>query len=137
LIVCGEPVVSWVAERVHEHGNFGAAVGIGLEKGGRLVAGVVYNDYNGANICMHVASDGSKRWMTREYLHACFDYPFNVAGVRRITGLVGEGNTEARRFDEHLGFKLETMLWGAHPTGNLMVYVMWREYCRFLRDSHA
>jgi RimJ/RimL family protein N-acetyltransferase len=137
LIVTGDSVVQWVAERTGEHGNYGAAVGIGWEEGGKLRAGVVYSDFNGVNLCMHVASDGTKRWLRREYLRACFDYPFNVAGVRRVTGLVGEGNAEARKFDEHLGFKLETVLWGAHPTGNMMVYVMWRDMCRWLEDKHA
>lgn len=75
--------------------------------------------------------------MTREYLWACFDYPFNQAKVHRITGLVGEGNHLARKFDEHLGFKLETRLKGAHPTGDLLVYVMRREQCKWLRIKHA
>lgn len=132
MLVIGPEVVEWVAKRVNEHGNFGAAQGIGWAKGGELVAGVVFNDFNGPNICMHVASDGTKRWMTREFLRTCFDYPFNQCGVKRITGLVGEGNVEARKFDEHIGFVLETQLWGAHPTGNLMVYVMWRYQCRWL-----
>lgn len=133
MLVVGPEVVEWVAKRVNEHGNFGAAQGIGWARDDKLVAGVVYNEYNGPNICMHVASDGSKRWMTRDFLRVAFDYPFNVCEVKRITGLVGEGNTEARKFDEHLGFKLETMLWGAHPTGHLMVYVMWRDDCRWIR----
>lgn len=124
-------MVEWVAKRTNDFGNYGAAVGIGFERDGGLIAGVVYNEFNGVNICMHVASDGSKRWLTREYLRACFDYPFHQAKVKRVTGLVGEGNHEARRFDEHLGFKLETRLKGAHPTGDLLVYVMWREDCKY------
>jgi RimJ/RimL family protein N-acetyltransferase len=66
-----------------------------------------------------------------------FDYPFNQAKVKRITGLVGEGNIEARKFDEHIGFKLEARLAGAHPTGDLLIYVMRREDCRFLRAPYA
>lgn len=137
MILVGPSVIDWVAKRTNEHGNFGAAVGIGWAKLGRLVAGVVFNEYNGANICMHVASDGTRRWMTREFLRVCFDYPFNQAKVKRITGLVGEGNCEARRFDEHIGFTLETRLRGAHPTGDLLVYVMWRDDCKWLRLNHA
>lgn len=133
MIVVGDDVVRWVAARVGEHGNFGAAQGIGWARDGSLVAGVVYNDFNGPNICMHVASDGSRRWLTREYLRVAFDYPFNQCGVRRITGLVGEGNEAARRFDEHVGFRLETRLWGAHPSGDLLVYVMWKDNCRWVQ----
>lgn len=135
MLVVGDDVVRWVAARTNEHGNFGAAVGIGWARDERLVAGVVYNEWNGVNVCMHVASDGTRRWMTREFLRIAFDYPFNQAGVNRITGMVGEGNVQARRFDEHLGFRLETRLAGAHPTGDLLVYVMWRDECRWLRRT--
>jgi len=119
VLTIGPHVVEWVA------------------KGGAISAGVVFNEYNGPSICMHVASDGSKRWLCREFLRVSFDYPFNQAGVKRITGLVGEGNYDARQFDEHLGFKLETRLKGAHPTGDLLVYVMWRDGCKWLRLNHA
>lgn len=135
MIVVGSAVVEWVAKKTNEFGNFGAAVGIGLERDGKLVAGVVYNEWNGVNINMHVASDGSKRWMTREYLKACFEYPFNQAKVLRVTGLVGEGNLAARKFDEHLGFELETTLKRAHPTGDLLVYVMWKERCKWISQG--
>lgn len=132
MIVTGQRVVEWVAKRTNEFGNFGCAVGIGWEHNGALAAGVAYGDYNGVNIQMHVASDGSKRWMRREYLWACFDYPFNQAGCKRITGLVGEGNKAAQRFDEHLGFELEARLKSAHPTGDLLVYVMWKDNCKWV-----
>ena len=71
--------------------------------------------------------------MTRELLWMVFDYAFNQAKVKRITGLVGEGNIDARNFDEHIGFVVETTLESAHPTGNLIVYKMFREDCRWLK----
>lgn len=107
------------------------AVGIGIEEDGNLIAGVVYDYYNGASICMHVAAIG-KRWMTREFLWYCFYYPFVELGVKRITGLVPESNLAARRLDEHLGFKLETRLKDADPTGDTLVYAMFKDDCRFL-----
>ncbi len=135
-ITIGAHVVQWVSERTGEWGNYGAAQGIGLQEftGDHwlLIAGVVYNEFNGVNINMHVASDGSRRWMNRKYLWTCFDYPFNQCKVKRITGLVGEGNIEARKFDEHLGFELETQLKDAHPTGAMLVYVMRKPQCRWL-----
>ena len=106
MLVIGTGVIEWVAKRAHEFGNFGCAVGIGWERDGDLVAGVVFNEFNGVNMNMHVASDGTRQWMTRHYLWACFDYPFNQAKVNRITALVGEGNTPSRRFVEHIGFEL-------------------------------
>jgi len=120
--------------------NWADAVSIGLEKDGELIAGVVYDYYNKASICMHVAAIG-KQWLTREYLWYVFHYPFVELGVKRITGLVPESNLQARRFDEHIGFVLETRLKDAHPDGDVLVYKMMREDCRFLgnkyRENHG
>lgn len=111
------------------------ATSLGLEENGQLIAGVVFDYYNGASICMHIAAVG-KRWMVREYLWYSFHYPFNELKVKRITGLVGAKNMEARRFDEHLGFKLETVLKDAHPDGDLLVYRMFKEDCRFIGQRY-
>lgn len=133
MIVSGQAVVEWVAKRTNEFGNFGCAVGIGWQRHGALVAGVVYSDFNGVNMNMHVAGEGN--WLSREFLWAAFDYPFNQAKVKRVTGLVGEGNIAARKFDEHIGFELETTLHRAHPTGDLLVYVMWKHRCRWINEN--
>ncbi len=97
-----------------------------------LAAGVVYDQYNGANICMHVVSDGSKSWLRREYLWFCFYYPFVQLGVRRVTGAVPQSNMDAIKFDLHLGFEYETSLRKAHPDGDLLLFVMWKEHCKWL-----
>lgn len=131
-IVVGFPVVEWVAKKTNEFGNFGAAIGFGIESDGELIAGVVFNEYNGANMNIHVASDGSKRWMTKELLWMVFDYAFNQAKVKRLTGLVGEKNLDSQRFNKNLGFTVEARLAGAHPDGDMLVYRLWRHECRFL-----
>lgn len=106
---------------------------IGLERNGELVAGVVYEGYNKHNIWMHVGAAPGKRWMTREYLKACFAYPFLQCGVSRISGYVNASNLEARKFDEHLGFKQEAILSGAAPDGgDVIIYVMRREDCKYV-----
>lgn len=111
-----------------------SATGIGLKQDGELISGVVYDDYNGSNIWMHVASIPGRRWMTREYLFAAFAYPFIQLECNRITGWVEASNTDARRFDEHLGFKQEAVLkHAARDGGDVIVYVMFREDCRFIR----
>ncbi len=125
-ITTGKHVVEWVAKATNEFGNFGCAVGIGLQEyvgpHWKLIAGVAYNEYNGVNLCAHIASDGSKLWANREFLWAIFDYPFNQAKVQRLTVMVGQGNKNSVRFVEHLGFQFETFLKDAHPSGNLLIY---------------
>ena len=136
-LVIGPEVVSWVAVRTNEYGNFGAAQGIGWERDGALVAGVAYAEWNGVNVVAHIASDGSRRWLTRTFLNVIFDYPFRQLGVRRITACVGEGNSDSRRFLLHLGFVHEATLRGAHPTGDLLVYVLWKEKCKWISQDFS
>lgn len=104
---------------------------IGLRSNGGLVAGVVYEGFNGRNVWMHVAAVPGSNWLMRKYLRACFHYPFVTCGVDRVSGYVNASNTAARRFDEHLGFKEEARLCGAAPDGgDVILYVMWRKDCR-------
>ncbi len=122
----------WVCARTG--GTFdGLGTGIGIEEDGELIAGVLYDNYNGRSIQMHVASDGSKHWMTREFLRICFDYPFHQLKVNVIIGLVDSENLAARKFDEALGFKLEHSIPNAGRKGDLLLYSMTPAQCRFLR----
>lgn len=131
MLTVGNHVVSWVAQHMRRGEGYGLSQGIGWLKNGCLVAGVVYNEYNHVNINMHVASVG-KSWLTREFLWAAFDYPFNQCKVKRITAFIEDENKAAIRFDEHLGFKYETRMKDAYVNGDTLLYVMRREDCRWL-----
>jgi len=147
-IVVGEEVVSWIAKRTNEFGNFGCATGIGLQRAvaphinpgfgyqWKLIAGVAYAEWNGVNFVCHIASEG-QNWLNREFLSVIFDYPFVQVGAKWLTVCVGEGNQKSRRFVEHLGFTQEANLQGRHPTGDLIIYGMQKKDCRFLREPYA
>lgn len=137
MIVLGKGVVEWIASRTGEFNGFGTDVGIGWQREGQIVAGVAYANWNGVNVECHIASDGSKRWLTKKYLWTIFDYPFKQLKVNRITVCVGEGNTDSRRFVEGLGFTLEATLVSAHPTGDLLVYRMFKESCKWVTSDFA
>jgi RimJ/RimL family protein N-acetyltransferase len=125
-------VIKFVGERVDEN-DFGSAIGIGQYKDGKIIAGVVYNLYNGPSICMHVAAEPGTRWLTRDFLFRVFAYPFIQLGCNRVTGLVRTDNMEARRFDEHLGFKQEGVIRkGASDGTDMILYGMLMEECRWL-----
>lgn len=112
--------------------------GIGLEKDGELIAGVLYEGFNGHNVWMHVAANDDGHWLNRRFLRAAFEYPFEQLELKRVSGFVAASNERARRFDEHLGFELEATLSGAaHDGGDALVYVMWRDKCRFTRAQEA
>ncbi len=133
-----ERIARWVAARTG--GTYdGLGTSIGLEKGGELIAGVVYDGYNGRSICMHVASNGEKQWLSRGFLRECFEYPFLRLKVKRIIGLVDSTNLAAIRFDMALGFKLETEIPDAGPVANLCILSMSPSRCRWLhlKERHG
>lgn len=134
-IVCDrkEEVGAFVAERigVGSPSAFGDYNAIGVVQGERIVSGVVYTDFNGANCWMHVATEVP---LTRYLLAVGFDYPFNRLGCQRVTGWVEESNDEAVRLDKHLGFEVEfVMPRAARDGGNVLVMRMFKEDCRFLK----
>lgn len=110
--------------------------GLGLERDGELIAGVLYEGYNGVNVWMHVAAAPGRRWLNREYLRYCFYYPFVELGCKRVSGYVEDSNEAAKRFDEHLGFTREAVLRGAAADGgDVILYVMRKEDCRYLSET--
>ena len=105
---------------------------IGLRKNGDLVAGAIYEGFNGKNMWVHLAGVG-RLWLNREFLRAGFYYPFVFCGVDRLSGYVNASNADARRFDEHVGFHEEARLKGAaHDGGDVIIYVMWKKDCRYV-----
>lgn len=130
-----EEIGPWVCDGTGGTWVSGRGTAIGRKVGGRLVAGVLYEDWNGANVSCHIRGDGN--WANREFLWAIFAYPFNQLGVRRLTGLVDSANKVANEFNLRLGFVLECSLVGATPSGNLNIYRMTRDECRFLRLPHG
>lgn len=111
---------------------------VGLERDGELIAGAVYEGFNGHNVWVHLAAVPGSNWMTREYLRYCFHYPFNEMGVQRLSGYVNASNTAARKLNEHFGYQQEAVLKGAAPDGgDVILYVMWRENCRYLGEPHG
>jgi len=108
------------------------SVNFGLERDGEIVAGVVFDHYNGSSIAAHIAIK-NKFCLTKEFLQVCFSYAFDEAQVIKILGFVVSTNHDARRFNEHLGFVLEGSLEGAAPGGDLLIYTMTRDQCYVLR----
>lgn len=125
-----ERIGPWVCARAGGTHIPGSSQAIGLERDGELVAGVLYDQFNGRSVCMHVAADVPD-WVSRKFLRLCFDYPFNQMGVNKVVGLVDSTNTRALSFDMHLGFVEEARLSDAGKEGDLVILTMTKEQCRW------
>ena len=99
---------------------------------GRLLGGVIYSGFTSESIAMHTAAF-DRRWVNRDMLWVCFDYPFNQLGVQRVFGQVPEDNAAALAFDTKLGFKEVTRVPGVFKGGvGLIVMCMEKADCRWL-----
>jgi RimJ/RimL family protein N-acetyltransferase len=109
----------------------GHIIGLWDDEAGPL-AGCLYESHNGASIMLHIATDQSKKWMNREFLWFVFYFPFEQLGVRKIIAPVESTNSDCVRFIEHIGFTLEATLKDAAPKGDLLIYSMVKDQCRWL-----
>lgn len=105
---------------------------IGYEVDGELVAGVLFTDWNGASLQMHVSAIPGRMWLRREFLFTCFWYPFEQLRARKVFGVIAEGNADSLHFARNLGFVPEATLKDAHPSGALIIHGMTREQCKWL-----
>ena len=133
MIRTGEQVARWVCKKLHACYEEGAE-GIGLERGGELVAGVCYENWNGRSIMCHIVIDGR---MTPEYLAAIFHYPFIYLGVDKIIVPIVQGNDDSIKFVVKLGFTHENTLREAHPDGDILLCEMKRENCRYTGERYG
>jgi len=115
-------------------GNFNA---LGLVVADRLVAGVIYNGYEAANVNMHIGAIEGSHWLTPSFLFAAFDYPFNELNKRRASAYIKAKNKRAIQFARNLGFKYEGTLKNFYKDDDQLVYGMLREHCRFLEIRKA
>ncbi len=125
--VCDKAGGTWIPGR-------GTAIGK-LNDAGELVAGVLYEDWNGANVMCHIRGAGD--WACRAYLATIFDYPFNQLKVKRITVPVASTNLASINLVTKMGFTLESTLAQATPEGDLHLFRMWRDECKYTRGKYA
>lgn len=133
-IVNGARVGSWVAKRIRGGYFEERSQAIGLERNGELVAGVIYENWNHKSIWCHIAIEGK---MTPAYLAAIFHYPFDTAQVDKIIVPVGSDNEESIRLVKKMGFAEEARIKDARPEGDLILYTLTREACRFLGERYG
>jgi hypothetical protein len=122
----------WVARKNEGSYTPGRSQYIGLvQENGMIRAVSEFSDFNGTSILMHCAGEG-RNWLNREFLWFSFYYPFVQLGAKKLISPVEAGNAVCRRFIEHIGFSLEATLTDCAPAGDLLLYTMGKDQCRWL-----
>lgn len=109
----------------------GHIIGLWEDARGPLAA-CLFEASNGASIMLHIATNGTRRWMNREYLWFVFHFPFVQLGITKIIAPVESTNATCARFVEHIGFALEATLKECAPKGDLLIYTMTKDQCKWL-----
>jgi hypothetical protein len=128
------PVSEWVAQQVGHIGSWGEYYAIGIEADGQIVAGVVINNYNGANATCHIAISKRTKLLVELFYHVC-NYAFNYCKLKRLTGMVPSNEPHILAFDKHLGFEEEFVMKDGAPGADMHVLVMRPDTCRWLRKE--
>jgi RimJ/RimL family protein N-acetyltransferase len=123
----------WLLQQLNSGEWFaGRGSTIGLwEDGKGPIAACLYEGCNDASIMLHTAGIG-KNWLNREFLWFVFYYPFVQLKLSKIISPVESTNTACRKFIEHIGFVLEATLKNAAPKGDLLIYTMGKDQCKWL-----
>lgn len=101
--------------------NWYYTIGIGNEK--KLLAVVILFDYDGVNVTMGLANDGtSKYWLNKRIIGEVFNYIYNHLGCVRITVRTQPDNHKARRMIESVGFKCEGIIRKGYGTQDMLIY---------------
>ena len=132
MIVTGDAVCHYVTSKTNAQ-YFGGGVGFGIEKDGQIVCGVMFENFTGRSLQIHVAKEPNAQ-MSKAWLKGLFGYAFNHCKVNKIIGAIDSENSESLRFTRHIGFTDEAVIKDAGPKGDFYILTMTRNQCRFIGD---
>lgn len=132
MILVGNPEHGHTIAR-HAGSVFNPAVDVVIARvhDGEFRGGVIYNNYTGASINLHVYGV-DPNWVNRDMLWIAFHYPFVQLGCKKVFAQVPANNTRSLDFELKLGFKIEARIADVFPDEDLIVVSMRREECRWL-----
>lgn len=104
---------------------------IGLEKDGELIAVTGYNYFNGKSCHVHF-SIKQGAYPTKDYVWFVHYYPFVQLGLDVMIAYMAESNHKILRLAKHLGYEEKARLKAVHEDGDVLIFTMTKENCRFL-----
>jgi RimJ/RimL family protein N-acetyltransferase len=118
--------------------EFGPSAALGIVRKGKIIGGIVYNEFTGWSCAVTTYVDGKSGpgWCSPATLCTLYTYPFCQLNCTRIEALVSRQNRSTRRILKHMGWTEE----GCHPlryngTDDAISYGMLRQNCRWLKEN--
>ena len=111
------------------------ALGV-LDNTGEIQAVIWFNAFYAQQGCLHIASNGRKRWATRRVLGIVFAFAFHHLGLKRLEFRVSVNNIPVQILALKVGLRIEGVArCGANDGSDAIVLGMLVQDCRWL-PSH-
>lgn len=104
---------------------------ISRSSGEKLLGGVIFYDYTGRSIAVHVAGF-APIWMNRDILWVTFDYAFRQLKCSSVLSAIRSSNSKALAFNLRLGFKEVAIIPEVYPDGDMVITRLRGEDCKWL-----
>lgn len=125
---------AWLQKHIGEPFKFtpGEVRAVGMVKGRRIKAAVVYEDATEHNVNCAICSI-DPHIFTRERLREIFQYPFIQLGAARISTVCASSNRSSQSFQFKAGLRVEARLEkAAHDGSDLIIHRMFRHECPWI-----
>lgn len=131
-------MVAWAEARIPACKFRDDAKAIGVRSEAGLIGVAVFDSFTTTGCWISIASDGSGRWLTREFIIRVFAYPFIQIGYPRLNAFVSVDNPSSMSVCEGFGFHREGVMRQAGANGeDLVMLGMLRSECRWLPGSFS
>ena len=125
----------WIKDKAHIHSTAEDYTYIGMIEDKKILGVVIFSDYDGNNIFVHVALD-TPRACQRDTIRLMFDYAFNQAKCNRVTATCDNNYSRIKKLIEGVGFKKEGVLKNMMKIKDAYVdaaiYGMLKEDCKWV-----
>jgi len=132
---------AWAAPRCDCNGAWPAhSIAMGVvdsETGAIRAVWVIVHTYQ-THCDVHMASDGTRGWVSRNTLGGLWGYVFYILKVEQAQGIVGAGNTQALCSALKMGWEIETRLRNVMDDGgDGVMIIMHRDRCKWIQDQES
>lgn len=135
-LVFDEPAAGhWVSSICKVPFNPAVDTCIAIERNGKLVGGCLFTQWTGkgGSCTIHVGSDMSGYWATKDFVQAVFFHVFVWLGCEKLFGQVPSSAPQSVvDFNLNLGFQPEFIIPDVYPDGDMILMSMYKRDCRFL-----
>ena len=125
----------WIKGRANIHADTEDYTFMGFVEDEEILGVIVFSDYDGNNIFIHLALD-NPRVCQRRFIKLMFDYCFNQAGCNRVTATCDNNYDRIKKLIAGVGFEtdgvLKSMMKIKDDYVDAAVYGMLKENCRWV-----